>query len=204
MFKLREVHEIIFISLTFALIYIVGFVAFVYFSAQDNQNLKIDSNSLVVIVTGGGDRIKEGIKLANEYDAYILISGVYSKSSVRDILEINGIDKEPQPEKLFVGHFAQNTKENAIEADICVSNNGLNRIVLVTSNYHGLRSKAWFDFYVKDVPVVVMPVYGLDLSWTSILTEYSVFKLIFTEYNKYLYVWVEILYNKYWNFVKMR
>lgn len=164
--------------------YIIGFVSFIYCSSKAADFPLAGSNSLVVVITGGKDRLKYGLELAETFNSALLLSGANENSTFESILSYNGLSK-PNIDKIFIGHAAKNTVENAIETDICASINNFDSVVLVTSNYHLLRSKHIFS-HTLSIPVYTAVVKNFEISPSHIFSNKKLFLLALREYNKYL------------------
>lgn len=104
----------------------------------------------VVVLTGGKDRIRyvlEIIKNSRNFKPKnIFISGVHQKTNLGAILAANmNVENIEWCEKVgrcrfILGKEARNTLENADEVDNWIRKNKVNKIVLVTSDYHMRRS----------------------------------------------------------------
>lgn len=165
--------------------YVIGFVSFIYCSSKAAVDFPIvGPNSLVVVITGGKDRLKYGLELAETFDSSLLLSGTNENSTFDSILSYNGLSK-PNINKIFIGRSAKNTMENAIETDICAIINNFDSVVLVTSNYHILRSKHIFS-HTLSIPVYTAVVKNFEISPSHTFTEKKLFLLALREYNKYL------------------
>jgi uncharacterized SAM-binding protein YcdF (DUF218 family) len=91
----------------------------------------------IVVLTGGRDRISYAFSLIESYKPKnIFISGVYEKTTLQDILPQKPIENV----RIILGKQAKNTEENAKEIDEWVRQNSISEILLITSDYHMMRS----------------------------------------------------------------
>ena len=143
----------------------------------------------VVVLTGGRNRIAEGIKLLNKHLAgRMLISGVSRKTSIRDIEKQCG-QKADDRSKIDLGYKATNTVENASEIQSWIEKNNIRSVRFVTSNYHIPRGLEELSVYHLPVKIIIHPVYSDTVAskwWQSA----GSMKFIFWEYNKFIYTWL--------------
>ena len=143
----------------------------------------------VIVLTGGRNRIIEGIKIINAHLAdRLFISGVSADVTLDDIEKSHNI-KITNPEMVELGYNAANTIENASEISDWIENNDIESVRLITSNYHIPRSIEELSVYPLNATVLIHPVYSEKVSaqwWKTKGTR----KLIISEYNKFLYAYV--------------
>ncbi len=173
------------------LAWIGGFFVFV----EHINSYKIDTQTktdAIIVLTGGKNRIAEGIKLLNEnMSDKLFISGVPSKISIEDIEKQAKIVADDKG-KITLGRKATNTIENASETTEWMHLNNIKSIRLITSSYHIPRSLQEFIIYQtnsNNFEVVLNPIYSPNLNkkwWKS----WGTFKILLTEYNKFLVVYV--------------
>lgn len=177
--------------LTIFIAWALGFVLFTrYINSFDiDTNTKTDA---IIVLTGGRNRISEGIKLLNENLAdKLFISGVPENISIGQI-EKQAKIKADDENKIELGRKAKNTIENAIETEEWIKKNNIKSIRLVTSSYHIPRSLQEFIVYVtmgNNLEVVLNPIYSPNVNhkwWKS----WGTFRLLMMEYNKFLIVYV--------------
>ncbi len=177
--------------LTIFIAWALGFVLFTrYINSFDiDTNTKTDA---IIVLTGGRNRISEGIRLLNENLAdKLFISGVPENISIGQI-EKQAKIKADDENKIELGRKAKNTIENAIETEEWIKKNNIKSIRLVTSSYHIPRSLQEFIVYVtmgNNLEVVLNPIYSPNVNhkwWKS----WGTFRLLMMEYNKFLIVYV--------------
>ena len=169
--------------------WLIGFVVF----ANHINNYKLDNSThtqAVVALTGGRNRIAEAVKILNSGQADMLfISGVDHHTSFDDIKKRQGIDAKENDKKIIIGQKAKDTEGNAVESTSWLKKNHIDSIRLVTSNYHVERSIVEFKSQNPELKIIPHPVYSEKVQkkwWTSWQTS----SLIFSEYNKFLYVYI--------------
>ena len=76
---------------------------------------KYQKSDAIVVLTGGSQRLDEGLKLLQDNMAErLFVSGVYKGIEVRTLLKIYNQKQTDFGRRVFVGG-AQNTRENALE-----------------------------------------------------------------------------------------
>jgi uncharacterized SAM-binding protein YcdF (DUF218 family) len=152
----------------------------------------VTKTDAIIVLTGGKNRISEGIRLLNNNMADTLfISGVPEDISVAEI-EDKAQFYANDENKIVLGRKATNTIENASETIEWIEQNDIKSIRLVTSNYHIPRSLQEFIAYNtfgQNVKVVLNPIYSPNVSikWWK---NRGTLKLLITEYNKFLFVYI--------------
>jgi uncharacterized SAM-binding protein YcdF (DUF218 family) len=140
-----------------------GFLAFVekVSTLAPAANARADA---IVVLTGDEERISTGVRLMMEGRARrLLISGVHPTTRVPTELKrrIEGSDvarKALVSCCVDIGHDALNTMGNADEARQWVQAHGFESIIVVTSAYHMLRSRAEFGRAMPGIELVAYPV----------------------------------------------
>lgn len=143
----------------------------------------------IIALTGGRHRISKAIKLLNQgLGDKLFISGVSKDISLEQIEHRNDVEVL-RKQKVQIGNDAKDTIGNAIETNEWIKKNNIKSIRLVTSNYHIPRSMLEFSYQNKDIKILVHPVYSdkVQKKWWK---NWGSFRLIFTEYNKFLYVYL--------------
>ena len=142
---------------------------------------------LIVVFTGGPKRIEFAVKKAQEFkQPNVFITGVHEKNSVRTIM--NPIDPEEKEttDHIELDYTARNTVENVVSTLKYLRNNrGLNKILVISSDYHIMRIKMIFNTLVKEdetFEFFFSPVPSDYLSFKSYKILYTeVFKLMRTK-----------------------
>lgn len=176
------------------LLWLGGFIIFQQYirKHQTDETTKTDA---IVVLTGGKNRIAEGIKLYNQELAPMLfISGVGKYTDFQTLQKQNHImlEKDKDIEHVLMGREATNTIENAIEVSEIIRRNRLKTIRLVTSYYHMPRSVSEITALNPDIQILEHPVYSKNVSkrWWK---KPKSFYLIASEYHKFLFVYLKHL-----------
>lgn len=164
---------------------LLGFISKINFSKQEFNN----EADAIIVLTGARGRIDAGIELLLAKKAKrLFISGVGKDTSLNDLLKnLSAIEKEKLEEaNIYLGHFASSTHENALETANWVSQHKLNKIILVTSNYHMIRSLLEMERLMPEVQFIPYQVVQDIKFWKN----FDNIKLIIKEYNKFLFSYV--------------
>ncbi len=171
--------------LTAGLFWGVGLFWFGYHINNYPLDLSTKTDAAIVL-TGGRNRVAEGIKILNHNLAdRLFISGVSKNVTISQIerqLHMQAVDES----RVELGYYAKNTLENAEEVKEWVEKNHIRSLRLVTSNYHLLRSMLELSEYQIPAQIIIHPVYSEKVAakwWQSKGTC----RLIISEYNKLLY-----------------
>lgn len=135
----------------------------------------------VVVLTGEKNRIPYAIKSINiNKPKNMFISGVYQKTTLSDIL---GKEKNENNVLFILGKNAKNTFENAIEINNWLTENGIKKIILITSDYHMRRSILEIQHANKELEII-------PYSSRSSLNFNFLIKCI-KEFHKTIYVFIK-------------
>ncbi|MDR3151664.1 MAG: YdcF family protein [Holosporaceae bacterium] len=106
----------------------------------------------VVILTGGKNRIARAIEFfRSEKPKNVFISGVYDKSTLRAVVGDSGISEV----NFVLGKQAKNTRENAREISRWATDQRMNEILVLTSDYHMPRSLYELRSVNGDIKILV-------------------------------------------------
>ncbi len=106
---------------------------------------------LIVVFTGGAGRIEFAVKKAQEFkQPNVFITGVHEKNSVKTLMR--PIDPNArETEHIELDYTARNTVENVISTlKYLRSNRGLNKILIISSDYHIMRIKVILGTLLKE------------------------------------------------------
>lgn len=106
---------------------------------------------LIVVFTGGPGRIEYAVKKAQEFkQPNVFITGVHQKNSVKTL--INPIDPiAAETDHIELDYTARNTVENVVSTLKYLRNNrGLNKILIISSDYHIMRIKQIINTLAKE------------------------------------------------------
>lgn len=138
----------------------------------------------IVILTGGANRIHEGLSLLNKKKLPLLISGIRSASPLLD----NETCYIQNKDIVTLGTQATSTQENAQETKAWATQYRCGSLRVVTSHYHMPRSLLELKLMMPHVTLHPYPVISFRFHGKTWLLDLSIWKLLFMEYNKYLVV----------------
>ena len=173
-------------------IWFLGFFFFVQtvFSPLKPQPMPTD---LIVVLTGGQERIEEGLRLlAQDYGKRLLISGVNEQVSLEAILSQQRESYESLKEKIILGREATNTLSNGREAAGWVKHMNARSIRLITANYHMPRSLVIFRRYLPHIQIIPHSVEPPKMSKETWIAWPGTMGVLLWEYNKYLVSFISI------------
>ena len=157
-------------------------------------------NSNIVILTGGSNRIKDGLKIINNVDKFtkanskILISGTgkgFTKISLKKMLTSN-FNLKLLECCIELESLSKNTYSNASETYKWVKLNNINKFILITSNYHMPRAILEFKNKMPDLQIFTYPIRPKNHDITKWLGSSETFSLVFIEYLKLLIASIRI------------
>lgn len=135
----------------------------------------------IIILTGGSNRIEEGLKLKDELNVpSVFISGVHEKVALKSLA------LDTRPCCIELGHSAYNTKENAYESWVWIREKGYSNIILVTSDYHMPRAMDVFHKVIHNVEITPYPVKYIHLN-VDFFKDWKTVKTVIHEYHKFLF-----------------
>jgi uncharacterized SAM-binding protein YcdF (DUF218 family) len=152
-----------------------------------------DANSAtdaIVVLTGGSDRLREGLRLlAGGKAKLLLISGVHPEASLADLLNTIEAPAALPPQSvqccITVGHQAGNTAGNASEAAAWATANTVRSLRLVTADYHMPRSLLEFSRVMPEVRIIPHPVFPERVKRDEWWLWPGTANLVVSEYHKY-------------------
>jgi uncharacterized SAM-binding protein YcdF (DUF218 family) len=134
---------------------------------------------LIVVFTGGPKRIEFAVKKAQEFkQPNVFITGVHEKNSVKTLMNPIDPKESESTDHIELDYLARNTVENVISTLNYLRNNrGLNKILIISSDYHIMRIKMIFNTLAKkdeDFEFYFSPV---PTNWLS----FKSYKILYTE-----------------------
>ena len=151
-------------------------------------------NSNIVILTGGSNRIKDGLKIINNVDKFteanlkILISGTgkgFTKISLKKMITSN-FNLKLLECCIELESVSKNTYSNASETYKWAKTNNIKKFILITSNYHMPRAILEFRNKMPNLEIFTYPITPKNHDINKWLNSSETFYLIFTEYSKLL------------------
>ena len=157
----------------------------------NSDNLTVNNDSAIIVLTGGKGRIEKGVELfEKELGKYLFISGVFEESEfeIKSTLNSKLLD---QSCCLILDKNARNTFENAGEVkEWILRNSNINKLILVSSYYHLPRSYLIFTNIIKNKSIMMISVNEKIKFDKNIIFH---IKLIFLEYFKFIYTFFFLL-----------
>ena len=143
----------------------------------------------IVVPTGGQARLHAGLDLLDDGKApQLLLSGVgqgITKDMISQSLAL-GPDRAAQLACCVTLDFqAENTKGNARATQKWANDNGLSRILLVTSDYHMPRAALEFAYQMPERIIIPYPISAPDLAGKSWYSDWQTLRLYSREFLKY-------------------
>ena len=154
---------------------------------------KIESPN-IVILTGGANRIKDGLKIIENFqnskniNYKILVSGTgmgFTKSSLKKKLGPNFNSQLIQC-CIDLDGVSKNTLTNASETFKWTSKNDIKEFILITSNYHMPRAILEFKNVMPNLKIYTYAITPKKHDIKNWLSSYQTFSLVFTEYCKFI------------------
>ena len=95
----------------------------------------------IVVLTGGAERIDEGLHLLADGRANrLLISGIGGKGELSLLARGSAVDTASLAGRVTLGRMATSTHGNALETAAWVRENGIGSLIVVTAWYHMPRA----------------------------------------------------------------
>ncbi len=178
------------IMLCALLVAAAGFASFTEKSRKLTQPLKVQADGIVVL-TGGPERISAAIDLLEKKAAQrLLITGVHPDTTAAHLRRIFKADADLFKCCVDLDKRAPDTEGNAKEAAEWAGRHKFTSLVVVTSDYHILRSMIEFSRAMPHVKLVPYPVSGRDSGEPTRST--ATFRLWLNEYIKFLLAIVRV------------
>ncbi len=164
----------------------VGFVVFTETLPQAPTANGRKSDAIVVL-TGGGARVAEGLRLLARGDAdRLLISGVHPDTQIEALLALAPDVPTSLASRITLDRLASDTVGNARETALWVRDGDVDSLRVVTAAYHMPRSLLELRRALPEVELIPHPVFPEAVKqqrwWTSSQTT----SLLMQEYLKYL------------------
>ena len=184
---LRRFQPISIVLFGLLLAFLVGFVAFGEKVTSMTPPVIDEPADAIVVLTGGQSRIQAAVDLLQEKRGKrLLISGVHPSTNEKSIQRATHADPSLFDCCVDLDRSARNTIGNAEESEHWIRNNGYNRVIVVTNNYHMPRSILEMSYRMKDVEFVPYRVVNTEGRGQSWVAEGDTLRVLFVEYVKYL------------------
>ena len=148
----------------------------------------------IVILTGGTNRIKDGLKIIKDFKIpkiikyKILVSGTgigFTKLSLKKKLGPNFNTYLIQC-CIELDNISKNTFTNASETFKWTRKNDIKEFILITSNYHMPRAILEFKSVMPNLKIYTHAITPKKHNIKNWLSSYQTFSLVLTEYCKYI------------------
>src|SRR5690606_31996387 len=147
----------------------------------------ITPTDAIVVLTGGSERMGEGLKLLlQNRSAHLFVSGVHPGVTVGELLRIYQVDPAQAPGDIAIGYRAGNTQGNAEETATWMAKHGYRSLRLVTANYHMRRSLLEFSRAMPGIKIVPHPVFPDPVYPSRWWRSAQAIAVVAGEYTKYL------------------
>jgi uncharacterized SAM-binding protein YcdF (DUF218 family) len=177
--------------LTGFLIWMGGFGAFCAISLLRGAASIDQTSDVIVVLTGGKNRVSEGLALfASGRAPNLFISGVHSDVKKSELLDQWHGDHALPACCLELGYRATTTVQNAQETEDWLRKRDFDSLRLVTGNYHMNRAMMELQHALPGIDIFVHPISEPDLSWKDL----HFWQLLFSEYHKTLYRSVQLTF----------
>lgn len=141
----------------------------------------------IVVLTGGSERVAEGIALLAAGSARLLfVTGVPDGVTGETLLSSVGTAQRELLPRIVLGHTAQDTAGNAAETAGWVEREGVTSVRLVTANYHMPRSLLEFRRAMPNISILPNPVFPDSFKDREWWRWPGTLGLMVREYDKYL------------------
>ena len=158
------------------------------------QNYNSKKSSNIVILTGGTNRIKDGLKIINDFERTkknslkILVSGTgkgFTKNSLKKQLGEN-FNSDLIKCCIELDSVSKNTFTNASETLKWTKKNDIKEFLLVTSNYHMPRAILEFNNSMPNLKIYTYSIKPRKHKIGKWLNSHETFTLVFKEFCKYI------------------
>jgi uncharacterized SAM-binding protein YcdF (DUF218 family) len=178
--------------LLLALLWLAGLFRFVAAMPEAVSEPERRTDAIVVL-TGGSDRLQEGIRLLAEGSAAkLLVSGVYRGVDVRALLLLSQDAPDELTCCIAIGYEADNTLGNARETAAWMGEEGFASLRLVTAAYHMPRSLLLFHEAMPEAEILSHPVFPDGFHQQDWYLWPGSSALIVSEYTKYLVALLQV------------
>jgi uncharacterized SAM-binding protein YcdF (DUF218 family) len=179
-------RRILFILVAAAFIFTGGFALFATHVSRLTTPANPAKADAIIVLTGGQSRLDAALDLLKAGKGErLLISGVHPAATRRQLQLATRSDKSLF-NRVDIDRAALDTIGNAEESAKWVESHDYARVILVTNNYHMPRSMLEMGRLLRKASLEPYPVVNSKLGEGRWLTKPEAFRVLFTEYNKYL------------------
>jgi len=188
---MKQMKTIALLCLAAILLWAGGYVVFCLYtlSLKPQQPERITDS--VIVLTGGRNRIEEGLRLFAEGRArHLFITGVYPDVKESDITQMWEGETALPPCCISLDHNAVSTVQNAKETYRWIKDYKYTTVRLVTANYHMPRALGEFHKYLPGITIIPHPI--MQPGFEAFTDKF--YDFTFKEYHKFLVRWVQLLF----------
>ena len=159
-------------------------------------------SSNIVILTGGTNRIKDGLKIVNKFEksstfnSKILVSGTGKGFTKMSLAKNIDFDFNLIECCIELDSISTNTYSNAFETLKWVKKNNISEFILITSNYHMPRAFLEFKYRMPNLKIFTYPITPKKHDINNWLGSFQTFSLVLSEYCKFLVANLRIIFQK--------
>ena len=159
-------------------------------------------SSNIVILTGGTNRIKDGLKIVNKFEksstfnSKILVSGTGKGFTKMSLAKNIDFDFNLIECCIELDSISTNTYSNAFETLKWVKKNNISEFILITSNYHMPRAFLEFKYRMPNLKIFTYPITPKKHNINNWLSSFQTFSLVLSEYCKFLVANLRIIFQK--------
>jgi uncharacterized SAM-binding protein YcdF (DUF218 family) len=167
-------------------LWLVGFAIFlglVFTASPPNPMPQADG---IVALTGGNDRVGAALAMLAAHDApLLLISGAGRGTYLSELTPDDAVAATHYASAITLGHMADTTHGNALEAADWVHAHNMHSIIIVTADYHMPRALLELQAELPDTALIAAPVRPPAMRK---LLALPTLRLLAGEYSKYIVV----------------
>jgi uncharacterized SAM-binding protein YcdF (DUF218 family) len=192
----RRSRALTWVGLVLALIVAAWLAGFVWFAQTMPGAVPTDitPTDAIVVLTGGSERLGEGLKLLlQNRSAHLFVSGVHPGVTIDELLRVYHVDPAQAPGDIAIGYRAGNTQGNAEETAAWIAAHGFRSLRLVTANYHMRRSLLEFGAAMPGIMIVPHPVFPDPVYPSRWWRSAQAISVVASEYTKYVLALARIL-----------
>jgi uncharacterized SAM-binding protein YcdF (DUF218 family) len=182
----RSLGTLVLVAFLLGCVWLGGLVWFALTMAKEpTANRK--PTDVIVVLTGGEDRLAEGVRLlSNGYAKWLFVSGVHPGVRKKELMKVAGVEDARIARNVVLGKQAADTRGNATETAAWVRKNKFRTLRLVTANYHMRRSLVEFRRAMPDKTIIANPVFPRPVNPGPWWHSRRAISIVVGEYNKYL------------------
>jgi len=141
----------------------------------------------IVVLTGGEDRLAEGVRLLSRgFAKWLFVSGVHPGVRKAELMKVAGVEDAAIAKSVVLGKRAPDTRGNATETAAWLKGRKYRSLRLVTANYHMRRSLVEFRRALPDITIIANPVFPRPVNPRPWWHSRRAISIVVGEYNKYL------------------